>query len=283
MIYASISAVITAYLVYIFDRYERESLIVLWFAIFLGMLSTLLPFVVVKIFPFLAVRNPVTLGGVIFTSFVSAAAVEELSKFALFLIILYRWKSINEFYDVMLYFGMIGIGFGIYENFLYIMGNAVKALNLNYTEALVRKVALTTAAVRITPAHFLFNFIAGYFIAHGFYRKKKGFFLAGLLLAVVLHGSYNTLAFLSPLRLWILFIFLMIATAYLLGKDALRRSVFRPESLSDLSTEERAKILQKLREGGEKVTAGYLLLIIILILGGILITLFLTLFVNLIF
>ena len=283
MIYASISAVITAYLVYIFDRYERESLIVLWLAIFLGMLSTLLPLILIKIFPFLGVRITTTLSGVLFTSFVSAATVEELSKFALFMIILYKWKSINEFYDVMLYFGMIGIGFGIYENFLYIMGNAVKALNLNYTEALVRKVALTTAAVRITPAHFLFDFIAGYFIAHGFYRKKKGFFLVGLLLAVVLHGSYNTLAFLSPLRFWLLFIFLMIIAAYLLGKDALRRSVFKPENLSELSTQEKAKILQKLRGRGEKVTPGYLILIFTLILGGILVTLFLTLFVNLIF
>ncbi len=260
--YASFSAAVAALLAYLFDRYEKEYIFYLWLAMAAGMLSCLIPVVLQALFPFLFIRITPSLTSKILSSLVSAAGVEELSKLAVFAFLLSRLPSVNEFYDVMLYFSMVGAGFGTFENFLYIVNTVFATAERGASVEAIREVARRVALLRVTPAHFLFDFIAGYFIAHAVFGRKKYFWAAGAAAGILLHFTFNLLALTGLLREWFGFIAFMVLAAYVLGKDALRRSPFAPSA--------EGKALPE--KGKRKEGIGLFLLLLLLLLLAVLLT-----------
>ncbi len=117
-----------------------------------------------------------------YTSFIVAALVEESGK--LMVIMRHAWKKpeFDERLDGLVYGAYAGLGFALLENIGYLAG----AQNLGSL-----LIIFTLRALFSVPAHAIFTGLMGYYAAkHRFDGKGPGI-KGGLLLAVVLHGTFN--------------------------------------------------------------------------------------------
>ncbi len=107
--------------------------------------------------------------------------IEELVKFIPFYVIVLRFRYFDELMDGIIYASFIGLGFSIYENFVY-------AQFADQKELLARGVASP-------PVHFIFASIWGYSCGYAKLTKRPLFLyaFAGLVVAVLLHGCYDFL------------------------------------------------------------------------------------------
>ncbi len=137
-------------------------------------------------------------------AFFIVAVAEEGAKF-LFL----RWRTwrdpnFNFRFDGIVYAVFVSLGFAAFENISYVMG-----------------FGLTTAVLRAllaVPAHMGFAVFMGYFYARakrcadaGDVRGRRRNLWAGYLLAVMLHGFYNSSAQMGTLLSLLLFAAFVIA------------------------------------------------------------------------
>lgn len=133
--------------------------------------------------------------------YVEVGFIEEFSKLILFILVTnFRKNNFNNISDepiaIMVYCGMISLGFGIVENTLYSMNyeNPINILGWRGFTALI--------------GHLLFGLYMGYFISKGrssTYKdneltiflnkyktiKKYVYIIIGLIVSVILHGLYN--------------------------------------------------------------------------------------------
>lgn len=112
--------------------------------------------------------------------------VEEGIKFMVARLVVFRWKSFDEFIDGMVYASALAIGFAALENFIYMP-------YLSWPLQLTR-----TLSSPLT--HSLWAIIWGFGISRAFFstnNRVKGFFWQSgtLLLSAVLHGLYDFLLF----------------------------------------------------------------------------------------
>lgn len=127
-----------------------------------------------------------------FQAFVVAALVEEGIKFLLIRSIMFRMSAFDEVTDGIVYTIAAGLGFAFFENIAYGLQN--------YGNIWV----LLLRAVTAVPLHCLASGLMGYFLGLAWKdRRKSG--LAGLILAIIVHGLYDFVLF-SPTRspFWIL-------------------------------------------------------------------------------
>lgn len=121
-----------------------------------------------------------------FRAFFQTALVEETIKFAGMTIIVLilgtrkKWKPVEYvFYSII-----TGLGFALYENVFYSMGNTYTVLLRGLTAV---------------PLHAAAAGISGYFLMRRIVHKKGGL-LIGLILAVILHGFYNLPLFIGGIH-----------------------------------------------------------------------------------
>jgi RsiW-degrading membrane proteinase PrsW (M82 family) len=110
-------------------------------------------------------------------AFVGAAIPEELAKFAVLMVLVLRHDDAVPRRDAILAAAWIGVGFAIFENFLYV------------TQA---QEWLFTAALRATlavPGHVSWGLIMGYFVARA--QSGRGSYLPALAVPILLHGLYD--------------------------------------------------------------------------------------------
>jgi protease PrsW len=115
-------------------------------------------------------------------SFITAALVEELSKFLVFRIFIYPNRNFDEITDGIVYMAVISLGFACFENILYSAGDM--------TTGLIR-------AFTAVPGHALWSGVMGYYFGLA-KRKGKGngsLFLKGLALGIFYHGIYDFVLF----------------------------------------------------------------------------------------
>jgi RsiW-degrading membrane proteinase PrsW (M82 family) len=206
-----------------FDIYEKETFrAMIWAFLAGGITSVLLALGIyefLRLFGFEDEAISTTLG-----SFLIIGPVEEIAKLV-GLVVVYALirKQFNELTDGVIYMSCVALGFSIIENYFYAnTGDGNEYL-------------LVYRAFISTPAHISFSVITGY----AWYRYKKEnkpfrTVLAALLIASVLHGVFDALAF-SP---W--FNFLLLVYLYMIIMQSLRMvqytnviSPFRP-SFSEL-------------------------------------------------
>jgi RsiW-degrading membrane proteinase PrsW (M82 family) len=198
-----------AYLVFIwwFDRYDREPfklvlLNYLWgsigaiiFAIIGGVLfSTLLSQFVID-------KGELDFLGTIIT----APVVEEITK-GFFLLITVTNRKFDNMTDGIVYGGAIGLGFGMTENFLYFIsfGTTISGW---ITIVIIRTLF---SAVMHCVATATFGAFLGYAKFKGI-KHNLLFSLAGLLLAILIHFSWNfTVSYKSTAILGFLFMAITI-------------------------------------------------------------------------
>ena len=110
-----------------------------------------------------------------YTNFILHSLVEEVAKFLFLLMVLKKAKSNYSWRDVTAFMVIVGIGFGLPEDVLYLIGSDV-------VQILVRGLLLM---------HGGYAFIMGYFYGKALYTGKKGYKVIAILLPFLLHGIYD--------------------------------------------------------------------------------------------
>jgi hypothetical protein len=133
------------------------------------------------------------------TALLGSAALEEGWKLVALAATTWRLRYPNliEPYDFAVLFGIIGIGFGVYEDFSYIFSASYPS----WVEGDIIRFHLVFGNMmlaRSLPGHVLFDATAGYLIGVARFRssgaRRLGWLIGGAGLAVGLHAAYNAIA-----------------------------------------------------------------------------------------
>lgn len=163
-------------------------------------------------------------------AFFYAGFLEEGLKFGLFLLVLWRWRRlIDEAYDCILYLGIIALGFAVLEDVGYFIAAAGEAYQFGLFSgdyAPYKKELTGIVFLRALPGHLLFDTIGGYVVGLGLERGTvRRAFIAGFLIAVLLHGTWNALASVSG-GAWLLYLGVLIWMSIRAVRAAHRKSLY---------------------------------------------------------
>lgn len=165
-----------SFYVFYHDKYEKEPLGLLALLFVAGCLST-----IPAIFAGVAFQAvvPAAEESAFLTAFVTAGALEELSKFGLLYLFAWRRRDFDEPYDGIMYSVMVAMGFATLENVLYVFQGG-------WETGLLR---MFTAV----PAHAAFGILMGYWVGLAKFRPlvKGRLIFYGLASAILLHGLYD--------------------------------------------------------------------------------------------
>lgn len=182
---AILPVIILAWYIYEKDKYEKEPLRMLLLALILGMLAIPLDIFVVTI-----INATIPGQTVFYSAFFEAGIPEEFCKWALFMLVIWRNKNFNEFFDGVVYACFIGLGFAGIENIMYVFGNETigGALSTGVLRALLS-----------VPGHFLFAVIMGYFLGMAKFRpeKRQKYLILSYVCPMLAHGIFDYLLMLS--------------------------------------------------------------------------------------
>jgi len=185
LILAVLPVIVLAAYIYKKDKYEKEPLGMLAYAFFLGILAIPLDLLVVGMI------NAIIPGSTVFYSaFFEAGIPEEFCKWALFMLIIWRNKNFNEFFDGIVYATFISLGFACIENIMYVFNT--ESFGMAFRTGIMR-------ALLSVPGHFLFAVIMGYFLGLAKFRpEKRGKYLRlSLICPMLAHGIFDYLLMLS--------------------------------------------------------------------------------------
>lgn len=143
-------------------------------------------------------------------AFIVIAVVEEGAKFLFLRGILYSNKNFNEPFDGIVYSVMVGMGFALMENIIYV-------LNGHEGTVIVR---VFTAI----PAHALFAVLMGYFLGKAKLESTNTALntISAIGVAILAHGVYDYFLFISFVPgLWIGAI-LSLVIGYVISRKAIK-------------------------------------------------------------
>jgi RsiW-degrading membrane proteinase PrsW (M82 family) len=150
---------------------------------------------VVLLYRFIPGLNPDGVLGAVLV----APWIEESAKLLLFAITVRRlgYPSLIEPLDYAITFGILGLGFGVYEDFWYIFGTTYSSwVSGDYSHFV--EVFRWMAYARSFPGHVLFNAMAGFLIGWGLCqaegKRRWGWFAGAFMTAVIAHGLFNLAA-----------------------------------------------------------------------------------------
>lgn len=198
--------------IYLKDKYEKEPTGLLIVSFLLGaVVSIIITTLLYRVFNVLA---PLTNGLSVLQQFVQAFFVvgfsEELSKYLIVLLFAQRRAAFNEPFDGIVYAVMVSMGFAATENLFYVLESGP-------TTALLR-------AFTAVPAHATFGILMGYLMGKAkFSQNRIKLNLAGLLLAILFHGTYDFFLFIDFIPgIW-LGAFISLFIGVFLSRKAIRK------------------------------------------------------------
>lgn len=158
--------------------------------------------------------------------------IEESVKLLLFIVTVRRlgYPSLIEPLDYAIFFGVLGLGFGVYEDFWYIFGMSYPSWIAGDEHRFV-EVFRWMAYARSFPGHVLFNAMAGFLVGWGMSHASKrklrwGWFAGAFGGAVGAHSLFNLAASQhGTLLLWSVVI-LYVGIFLMLRRQAIERSPF---------------------------------------------------------
>lgn len=149
-----------------------------------GGLSTL-PVIVVQLA--LEKLNPGGVAGALYTSYGVAGFTEETAKALALYLAVWRHPAFDERLDGIVYGTRAGLGFALVENIGYLAG----------AESMSGFVGIfVLRAVLAVPGHAIYAGFMGYWAAKKRFDDKGPGLLGGLLIAILLHGTYDAALFL---------------------------------------------------------------------------------------
>jgi protease PrsW len=175
---AAVPSVLLVVYFYRRDIPKREPVSLIWKTFLWGFLAVLPAAAIEQIAEGMLPPLGATTSNLI-NSFVVAAAVEEISKFLVVRIFIYRRKEMDEVADGIVYTITAGLGFAFFENILYSAGPTA---------------VIILRGITAVPLHAVAAGIMGYYIGRSRFLGKP-VFGRGILLAVLFHGLYDYLLF----------------------------------------------------------------------------------------
>ncbi|NWF90295.1 MAG: PrsW family intramembrane metalloprotease [Ignavibacteriaceae bacterium] len=199
------------YLIWRFDRYEREptTLVLvnfLWGAvgaiILTTFLSSLIQLLLLNFILQLSISD-------FWDSVLFAPVIEELTK-GFFLFIMVKNKKFDNITDGIVYGGAIGLGFGMTENFFYFITNSSSIYNW-FLIVIIR--TLFSAVMHCVTTGIL-GMILGYSkFKNGF--KRTVLVIIGFFIAIVIHSLWNLFVSIDSLAL-IGFVYMLLVVGILI-------------------------------------------------------------------
>jgi len=210
------------------DKYSKEPLLLLIRSFFLGIISAA-PAIIFTTwmeniflgFPMVYVLRVAVL------AFLVIGFSEELSKFLFLIFIPFKHKTFDEPYDGIIYSVMISMGFATLENVVYMLSHGHEVIYIR--------------AFTSVPAHASFAVIMGYFVGLAKFKNNSKYLkFIGLLLAVLMHGTYNFFLILENIPLIYIGAFVSLIIGIVLSLKAIKihnnRSPFNPSNIyNDIS------------------------------------------------
>ena len=175
---------------------------------------------------------PLPEGSSFFTSFVSAGTIEEGVKFALMALTIWRFgfPDLAEPLDLAIYFGILGVGFGLYEDLSYHYSGTYSVWETGDIGQYHRAIRVLVME-RAYPGHVLFDALAGFLLGYARFRTGRwaqGWWIAGaFFLAVALHGSFNMIAIHGGTIPLLTYVVVLISAFLHIRRRALEHSPFR--------------------------------------------------------
>jgi hypothetical protein len=159
-----------------------------------------------------------------------AAAVEEAAKLALAgaTIMRFRFPTVAEPLDVAILMGIVGVGFGVYEDFWYIFSSSYPSWIAGDASRFA-EIFRAIAWARALPGHILFNGISGFLLGHAVFDRgrRRVLWIAGSLgVATLLHVGFNASAMLEGPLLVTTYVVALVGVFLALRRRALRGSPF---------------------------------------------------------
>jgi RsiW-degrading membrane proteinase PrsW (M82 family) len=218
------------------DRYQPEPPRLVAVTFVLGALVTIPAifgeFLAAQVYPFLAqvehamagTHGPVSLTPLVIGCFVVIGPIEELAKFLVVRLWIYRRPEFDEPIDGIIYASAAALGFASLENALYVLD--LRAHSVRWTLFIAR-------AFLAVPGHVLFSSMWGYALGRAKFRRYPVFWM--LVLAAVLHSTYDFFALLPVTRPLVLVLMAALFVLVILQIRALSAdSPFHPRRLSAL-------------------------------------------------
>lgn len=166
------------------------------------------------------------------SAFVTAGLIEEGVKFGVMALTIWRLRfpDVAEPLDIAIYFGVLGVGFGVYEDFSYLFGGVYPTWSAG-SSATARHALETLLLARSFPGHILFDGLAGFFVGAARFlpgwRGRLPWLIGAFLLAVTLHGCFDLIATAGGTIPLLTYLALLVWGFLALRRWALARSPFR--------------------------------------------------------
>lgn len=139
--------------------------------------------------------------------------VEELAKFIIGYMIVWKDKNFNYLYDGILYFSYVALGFSTFENIIY-------QIQFNNYGLL----PIFTRSITSIPAHICFGIFSGYLISIAkleSYKKNgktKKYIILSIIIPIILHFLYNFILLntnkIFNIIIFIIYLVLLILLSY---------------------------------------------------------------------
>lgn len=117
-------------------------------------------------------------------SFLEAAIPEEIGKFVILYLLIWKSKELNHSYDGIVYSVFVSLGFALIENIMYVLEGG-------FTVAIAR-------AILAVPGHGLDGVMMGYYFSLARFHeggKRREFLIKSLAIPILFHGAYDFLLF----------------------------------------------------------------------------------------
>lgn len=188
--------IIAAY-IYFRDKYEKEPIRLLAFALLAGGVAVI-PILFLEQFLDSFTEYFSGLLAAAWNAFAVAAFSEELFKYLALYILIWKSPEFNEKFDGIVYATYVSLGFAGVENILYVMDGGISTG--------------ISRAITAVPAHAIFGITMGFYFGMAkFYEKeRKSLKRKALLFPMLLHGIYDFILFTGIGWLTIVFIGFLI-------------------------------------------------------------------------
>lgn len=175
-------AITLAFLIYLYDKHDKEPVSLL-IKVFLFGAFSVLPIIYVE--NFLMSFNVYSgLFSAFYVSFIVAGFTEEFFKRLVVMKTAYNNPHFNHKIDGIVYCVMASLGFATVENIMYVAISFKDDIYVGITRAFLS-----------VPAHMLFGITMGYYLSLSKYAttnvQKRVFFRKSLTVPMVLHGIFN--------------------------------------------------------------------------------------------
>ncbi len=164
-------------LIYRTERYRKDRAGIVLFSFILGYFAVL-PALLFELVLGSVQTTEGTLGSMIFRAFVVVAFAEEGAKYLAVRLFVFRHRKFDGLVDSMVCTGAAGLGFALFENVTYSFGSPAIVL---------------VRGITAVPLHLAASGFLGYFAG----RRKPGYAVLGLLVAVIVHGVFDLMLFIG--------------------------------------------------------------------------------------